>query len=59
MDYQDFLIAHLKRTMSHASLEPLGKEPTEKVALFEARLHILTLRPDHDTQKHQAKASVV
>ena len=34
-------------------------EPTEKVALFEARLHILTLRPGHDTKKYQAKASVV
>ena len=34
-------------------------EPTEKVALFEARLHILTLRPGHDTEKYQAKPSIV
>jgi len=35
------------------------EEPTEKVALFEAGLHILTSRKGLDIKKYQAKSSNV
>ena len=55
-----------RRTESYRLIaEELGKvkspyiEPTEKVALFEAGLHILTSRKGLDIKKYQAKSSNV